>query len=1025
MIDSLRRFTAVALAEVDTSGLLLDANAGFLRLLAAGGEPTPGMQVAPCFLLPSFARLIELSRSQAQPFYEGPVTIGEITGKTRALRGSVSRTERGLSFLLEHDVEDLERACEETIAITSELAEAQHLAQVGSWNWDILGNTIVWSDEHHRIFGLKPQAIEMTYERFLSLVHPDDRSLVQWNVEQAFQNHQPYECCLRALHEDGTVRVVLSRAQVLFDGDGKPVRMFGTVQDITERKRAEDALEESERRSRAVFENSLEAILLMNDSGRYVDANAAACRLLGYSRDELLQKTVWDLTLPGEQRRIRELLSLFLDNGTLSGEYSLVCKSGELREVEYRSVANIVPGLHLGVHRDVTERKNADAALRQNERRFRLMAESIGEVFWMAGPGSQTNYYVNPVFEQIWGRSRAELRAHPTLWCDAIVSEDRPAVLSAVESLAAGTAYNLEYRIIRPDGSLRWIHDRGYAVLESEGRVEFTSGVASDITERKRAEGEIRSLNVSLERRVAKRTAELESMLANATIGLAFFDREVRFIRINRCLADLNGIPVEAHLGRSLRELLPEFAEWVEPIVHRVFDTGLPVASLQVEGLTPTLPLERRSWLESFYPVLDADGTVISVGVTVTDITDLKRAEEELAAANAKLARAARLKDEFLASMSHELRTPLNGILSLTQCLSERIYGTINSRQEEALHDVEACGRHLLSLINDILDVAKVEAGKIEAEPAPIAVDLFCQATIRLVRESAQKKRHRLSLKVDQSVDILISDERRLKQILVNLLSNAVKFTPEGGEVALEVVGDRAGRQVCFTVRDTGIGISSEDLTRLFQPFVQLDSRLSRNYPGTGLGLALVKGLTTLLGGDTRVESQPGLGSCFKVVLPWIKESGGTERVRTLPDEPGGHGPAVESPTDPLVVLFEDNSLNAKGLCEYLRFKGFRVEWASNALDGIALTQRLEPSLVLMDIQMQRMDGFEAIQRIRQLPAIGDVPIVALTALVMAGDRERCLEAGATDYIAKPVNLEELFRLVSKLTAGNSPGEPA
>ena len=270
---------------------------------------------------------------------------------------------------------------------------------------------------------------------------------------------------------------------------------------------------------------------------------------------------------------------------------------------------------------------------------------------------------------------------------------------------------------------------------------------------------------------------------------------------------------------------------------------------------------------------------------------------------------------------------------------------------------------------------------------------------------------------------MLISDERRLKQILVNLLSNAVKFTPEGGEVALEVAGDRAGRQVCFTVRDTGIGISPEDLARLFQPFVQIDSRLSRNYPGTGLGLSLVKRLTILLGGETRVESQPGVGSRFTVVLPWIVESRATERESTLAEKPGG-GPrrADEPATEAIVVVIEDNPFSAKGLCDYLCFKGFRVEWATNAFDGIGLTQPFSPTSSSWTFRCRAWTDSKPSSRIRQLPAIGDVPIIALTALVMPGDRERCLKAGATDYITKPVVLDNFFQLATKLTAGTRSG---
>jgi len=550
----------------------------------------------------------------------------------------------------------------------------------------------------------------------------------------------------------------------------------------------------------------------------------------------------------------------------------------------------------------------------------------------------------------------------------------------------------------------------------------------TEITEQKQAEEALAALNRVLRQEIAERerVEQQVRMLAAVLeaspdlVGIA--DPSGRVIHLNRAFSEA--------LGRSPETEPLMIRDCHPPDALRIFEEeGLPTAArLGVwRGETEFVTGDGRSIPMSQLIIghSDAQGSLQFYSTIMHDISKRKQMEEALrlhgqglAVANAELARAARLKDEFLASMSHELRTPLNGILNISQGLAEQIYGTMNSRQQEALHDVEECGRHLLSLINDILDVAKIEAGKIEFEPGPIAVKRFCQATIRLVKDSAHKKRLRLSLNFDESVSVLISDERRLKPILVNLLSNAVKFTPEGSEVALEVAGDRAGRQVCFTVRDTGIGISPEDLARLFQPFVQLDSRLSRNYPGTGLGLALVKRLATLLGGHTRVDSQPGVGSRFMVVLPWIEESRAPEPESTLAGEPGGPRRADEPATEAIVVVIEDNPFNARGLCDYLCCKGFRVEWASNALDGIALVQRIQPSLVVMDIQMPGMDGLEAIQRIRQLPAIGDVPIIALTALAMPGDRERCLEAGATEYIAKPVVLGDFSQLATKLTAG-------
>jgi signal transduction histidine kinase len=250
-----------------------------------------------------------------------------------------------------------------------------------------------------------------------------------------------------------------------------------------------------------------------------------------------------------------------------------------------------------------------------------------------------------------------------------------------------------------------------------------------------------------------------------------------------------------------------------------------------------------------------------------------QRVEErtaDLRAANAQLAHAARLKDEFLANMSHELRTPLNTILGMAETLQEAIFGTINAEQIDALQHIEESGRHLLALINDILDLSKVEAGKLELDIADVAIAPLCQASLRLVKQSATQKRLSVGLTIDSTVSVLRADPRRLKQMLVNLLSNAVKFSAEGGAIGLEVLGVREAQEVDLTVWDGGIGIAAEELGRLFQPFVQLDSGLAREYNGSGLGLALVERMARLHGGRVRVESALGQGSRFTITLPWM-----------------------------------------------------------------------------------------------------------------------------------------------------------
>lgn len=241
----------------------------------------------------------------------------------------------------------------------------------------------------------------------------------------------------------------------------------------------------------------------------------------------------------------------------------------------------------------------------------------------------------------------------------------------------------------------------------------------------------------------------------------------------------------------------------------------------------------------------------------------------DLNAANTELARVARLKDEFLASMSHELRTPLNSVLGRSEALLEGVFGPLNKKQIESIHGIEESGRHLLELINDILDLSKIESGKLSLEVGRVSVEQLCALSVRMVAQAAHQKQVKLLTTIDNSVEMIEGDERRLKQILVNLLSNAVKFTPSGGKIGLEVLGDEAHHTVAFTVWDTGIGIAEHDLQRLFKPFVQIDSSLTRKYAGTGLGLSLVKTLAEAHHGSVAVQTAPDQGSRFTVTLPW------------------------------------------------------------------------------------------------------------------------------------------------------------
>jgi len=382
----------------------------------------------------------------------------------------------------------------------------------------------------------------------------------------------------------------------------------------------------------------------------------------------------------------------------------------------------------------------------------------------------------------------------------------------------------------------------------------------------------------------------------------------------------------------------------------------------------------------------------------------------DLSRANSNLARALRVKDEFLANMSHELRTPLNAILGLSESLAEQVAGTLNEKQLKYVTTISESGHHLLSLINDILDLAKIEAGQITLDINKVDVNSVCQASLRMIKQMAQKKNLEVSLEIDGGVGLMWADERRLKQMMVNLLSNAVKFTPEGGKIGLKVMGEFEENKVLITVWDTGIGIKENDFQHLFKPFVQLDSGLARESTGTGLGLALVAQMARLHGGSVSVTSDPGKGSQFTITLPWepALAADTVERMKTT-----GKFRAIRPDMhQETILLIEDTEDIVMMIKDYLEQAGYKVASAQDGIEGIEQAKLVHPDLILMDIQMPRMDGFETTQRLRQDPEFKYTPIIALTALAMPNDRERCLAAGMDEYISKPVNLRALVKII-------------
>ncbi|MFP4007033.1 MAG: response regulator [Spirulinaceae cyanobacterium] len=527
------------------------------------------------------------------------------------------------------------------------------------------------------------------------------------------------------------------------------------------------------------------------------------------------------------------------------------------------------------------------------------------------------------------------------------------------------------------------------------------------------------------------------------------------------------GIPAIEKMAEVLKQGIP----YGQGLLWQVVETGEPLFVNDYRNHPNALAGFRHPGIQQLgiFPIPSAGGSIIGVltlesrtNKSLRDVIqpdmllaacrtlgvaiERAQAQEELRQANEYLERVSQMKSEFLASMSHELRTPLNSILGFSDLLKRQIAGNLAPRQLNYVNAIEKGGQHLLDLINDILDLSKIEAGKIELNLESVSIQDLCRECLKMIQPRAQKKRIALSLELDYRIDRVILDERRSRQILINLLSNAVKFSAEGervkligrlaygNELAQEKRPDRSPINestpyLCLEVSDTGIGIPEARQHLLFRPFQQIDSSLTRQHEGTGLGLALTKRLAELHGGTVSLESVENQGSTFRVWLPLTELRGNfvDSRESTAPNQANILKQRSPLQVTQRILVVEDQPFNQALISEFLELEGYEVEMIYDGQTMIELLnsplacQQNLPDLLLIDIQLPEVDGLEILRQLRQNKTWQHIPTIAVTAMAMPGDREECLQAGANDYVSKPINLEELLTKVRSLVNGDSP----
>jgi signal transduction histidine kinase/FixJ family two-component response regulator len=672
---------------------------------------------------------------------------------------------------------------------------------------------------------------------------------------------------------------------------------------------------------------------------------------------------------------------------------------------------------------EIRQREQSERELRAAKDRHDAILTGTRSIVWTTSPEGG---FLTPQisWERYTGQSWDQHKDFG--WTKAIHEDDLPDVQRRwQDSISTGTKHQATGRIWHQESqSYRAFVAEAVPVKNDDGTIREWVGTVSDTEEQQQAEKALGVAHANL----IKQKRELELIYEAAPVGLSLLDRNYRYLRVNETLARINGYSKEQHIGKRVDEILPELRDQLCPLYDEVFATGNPKLNVEIVGRTPASE-ETRTWFASFFPLGGDNGVsptseVAAVNAIVQDITERKRTEQRLKKSEATAMAANQAKGEFLANMSHEIRTPMAAILGYADVLLGHLKDPDN---RNCVLVMKRNGQHLLELINDILDLSRIEAGKLEIDVQSVSLVQLVDDVQALMQVRADAKNLMFHAEFSSTVPETIgTDPTRLRQVLINLIGNAIKFTEEGSVVLS--VGLRDKNVLAFSVRDTGIGMSDTQRERLFKPFSQGDSSVTRSYGGSGLGLAISNRLAAMLGGEISLESEPGVGSTFTLTFPFepiddsqLVQPDLTIRIRDVAEL------NAKPPKLDCRVLVVDDRRDVRHISQhFLEKAGATVSTAEDGQQGIdtALAARDagEPfDLVVMDMQMPNVDGLQAVAGLRSAGI--EWPIIALTADAMKGDRDKCLNGGCDDYLSKPIDQAKLIGIAAKYTQSISLNE--
>ncbi len=787
---------------------------------------------------------------------------------------------------------------------------------------------------------------------------------------------------------------------------------------LTNRERQRTAQQQEENFAYRIVEMAPQGLLVVDEDGKIIRANQSAEHIFGWPLADLIGRPVEDL-VPDEIRGVHHRLRASYDNQVrgMGARRQLRARRADgtllpvlirLAPLQIGSRRMVIAGIS-----DISSEVAAVEALERGQRYWEQIANSLPQLIWTCDPEGNCDF-----LSQQWA-SYTGVPVEQQLdagWLQQIHWDDRDRLIAAWrQSVATETPLAIEFRIRRHDDEYRWFYTRAEPLRDANGKILRWIGSNTDIEDRYQAEQYVRALLEDMEERVAERTADLDranrdltNILNSIPSMIAYWDRDQINRFANHARDNWFGVIPDQMVGRHLRDLLGEKAyadslPYIEKALHgerQVFEREM----LDSDGVSHIGQV-------NYVPDIK-DGEVLGFYALVFDVSELRATERAQAAAREAAEQATRAKSVFLTSMSHELRTPMNSILGFSDLLLGQFFGKLNEKQYEYAGLIRQSGEHLLKLMDEVLELSKIEAGRVSVSIEPVGISGIIKSVAANLQPLADKYQVIIDARNPVSEEMTISaDLTRMAQVLINLGSNAIKYNRPGGWVKFRCE-ERPDGMLRIMVSDNGRGIANEHQASAFQAFNRLGAEHG-SIEGTGIGLALVKNLVGMMGGEIGFTSTLDEGSTFWVDMPIAA----THISATVPTAGQDSAQATLPSLDRAQILYiEDNENNRTLFRHYMSvLKGVTIIEAEDGPRGIAMARSRMPDLIFLDINLPGMNGYDVLEELKADPSLRSIPVIALTANAMEGDAERGLQKGFVRYLSKPARLDEVMRAVYDL----------